>query len=71
MKSCEIFIEGIGAARIVENLCRAVFPFLRRACKKKAFSYGWTAKIVKKFLQFCAVRVIMEKKSVLRGFCAF
>ena len=69
MKSCEIFIEGIGAARIVEKLVQGGVPVL--ACKKKAFSYGWTAKIVKKFLQFCAVRVIMEKKSVLRGFCAF
>lgn len=40
MKSCEIFIEGIGAARIVEKLVQGGVPVLAARVQKKAFSYG-------------------------------
>ena len=35
MKSCEIFIEGIGAARIVEKLVQGGVPVLAARVQKK------------------------------------
>ena len=71
MKSCEIFIEGIGAARIVEKLVQGGVPVLAARVQKKGVLVRVDSKDGKKFLQFWRVRFIIGKKSVLRGFCAF
>ena len=59
MRSAQIEIEGIGAARAVEKLVQGGVPVLRAKLQKKASSSRWTPNTAKKFLQFYAVRAIM------------
>ena len=60
MRSAQIEIEGIGAARAVEKLVQGGVPVLGgKIAKKRASLSRWTPNIAKKFLQFCAVVPIM------------
>lgn len=64
MRSCEIFIEGIGAARAVEKIVQGGVPVLAARVQKKGVTVRVDGKHREKVLQFCAVRVIMEKTCV-------
>lgn len=70
MRSCEIFIEGIGAARAVEKIVQGGVPVLAARVQKKGVTVRVDGKHREKVFAILRGSCYNGKTCVLRGFCA-